>query len=132
MKKTLFTLLLLAPNVLFGQTKIEQFCLDNGLEIVSNHDGNIVAKFHTNEASHLLTITYSYDFEALYYLTKEGAKLTSVRNVRCSNNGVTISMTEYRGGFKENITKKSWQNIVDSVNKKCQGILDSYNSYVNQ
>lgn len=132
MKKALFTLLIIIPTMLFSQSKIEKFCLENGLEIVSNHDGNITAKFYTNEAASILGVTYSYDFEAIYYLTSDGAKLTSIRNTKCSNNGVTLSMTEHRGGFKENITKGSWQNIVNSVNKKCQNILNNYNSYITQ
>lgn len=124
--------LFLLATLVFGMnthaqtTKAETFAIENGLEIVLSKGETVVAKQTVTENLNVLMMAFSYTIEITYSITSEGAKVTRVENTKVSNNGLLLDMTTYRGLSKDNITKKQWEKLVASVNKKAESTLSKF------
>lgn len=127
MKIIILFLIMFTTLSLTAQTKMETFCLENGLTTIVTKDNYTVAKHTFTEQATMLLATYDYTIEATYKLTETDIKLMSIKNTFVSNSGFVLDFDNYRGGLKENITKKSWEKLKGNINKRCQTLIDKYN-----
>ena len=125
-KLFLLATLVFGMNTYAQTTKAETFAIENGLEIVLSKGETVVAKQTVTENLNVLMMAFSYTIEITYSITSEGAKVTRVENTKVSNNGLLLDMTTYRGLSKDNITKKQWEKLVASVNKKAESTLSKF------
>lgn len=128
--KKLFLLLIvtLVSFVTISQSRIENFVLENkGLQIITHNSEYTVIKYSMQESATVFPAgVYNYTIVATLVIKGDNIELKNVENTQSNNNSVLLDLENYRGGFKENITKSGWQKIVNNVNKKIEELIGKY------
>lgn len=125
MKKGIVLVIMLVLTT-FGFTQdVKTFCEDNRLEYVNDN----TIKYVFYESASVFPAMWQYKFEATFKIKNGEMEVQNIVNTEVSNNGFLIDPYTYRGLFKDNLPKKTWTKLVESVHSKLEATIVLWYDY---